>query len=459
MCNKLNNYIRTGTRTVGVRLLPRFVLWLLVLSVSILPRSVFAELPEFYGEKFARIGQGWADVRPPIVEPVPVIESDNPGNAFQLQLDEFESKAGPYADGLTEPLLGLGRYYSQRGDYERAVQLYRRALHIVRLNDGLNSKRQVPVVRELLDTVRLSGDLQALDDRYDYFFRLYGRGQPPYNDIGVRAALEYLRWQREALRLDIDNSDSRRLLHLYALNEDMLDAGDGSTSFTLEDRWKLSLGQIRNLYLLQSKVRPPIEITGLQTNMAMQPMSGQGLEMDFTQRQLQALRRNAFRAGRAVLDHYLASIQLLEEGSEQADRAIEFRARAMLELADWHQWNGSYSRAAQYYSGVVDILVAADRGELVQQWFGAPVELPDNGAFWQLSANSEGTQNIIVSANFDVSARGRARNINAQVQREDDAKKVYRFKRGLEATRFRPRFENGKAVATQTLSREYVLYN
>ena len=131
----------------------------------------------------------------------------------------------------------------------------------------------------------------------------------------------------------------------------------------------------------------------------------------------------------------------------------------MLELADWHQWNGSYSRAAEYYSDVVGMLIAADRVELVQQWFGAPVELPDNGAFWQPPPNREGTPQIIMSAIYDVSARGRARNISAQPQREDDAKKVYRFKRGLAATRFRPRFENGQAVATQTLSRDYVLYN
>ena len=160
------------------------------------------------------MGQDWTDVRPPAVESLSIVEQEDPGKAFQLQMDEFESKDGPYADGLAEPLLGLGRHYARRGDYEQALQLYRRALHIVRLNDGLYSKRQVPVVRELLDTVRLSGDLQALDDRYDYFFRLYGRGQAPYTDIRVRAALEYLRWQREALRLGIDNNGNRRLYDL-----------------------------------------------------------------------------------------------------------------------------------------------------------------------------------------------------------------------------------------------------
>ncbi len=455
----LINYTRTVTGAGVVGLLPRFALCFLILSLLPVSRSFCADLPEFYGEKFARMGQGWADVRPPKVDPVAVSESENHNLSLQLQLDEFESKAGPYADGLAEPLLGLGRYYSQRGKYEKALQLYRRALHVVRLNDGLYSKRQAPVVRELLDTVRRSGDLQALDDRYDYFFRLYGRGQPPYTDIRVRAALEYLRWQREALRLDFGKGESRRLLDLYALNEEMLDAAVSSVSFTLEDRWQLSLGQIRNLYLLLSKVNPPNEIRGLKGNLAMQSMSGQDMELDSTQRQLETLRKNAFRVGRTVLDHYLASTQVVEEGSEQAGHVIEFRARAMLELADWHQWNGNYASAAEYYSGVVEMLIADNRVELVQQWFSAPVELPDNGAFWQPSLNRDGAQQIIMSANYDVSARGRVRNINAQAQREDDAKKVYRFKRKLAATRFRPRFENGQAVATPTFSREYVLYN
>jgi hypothetical protein len=451
----LNNYTRIGGGARGARLLSRFALYFLMLSLLSASHSLSADLPAFYGDRFSRMGQDWADVRPPVVEPLSIVEREDPDKAFQLQLDEFESNAGPYADGLAEPLLGLGRYYARRGDYEQALQLYRRALHIVRLNDGLNSKRQVPVVRELLDTVRLSGDLRALDDRYDYFFRLYGRGQAPYTDIRLRAALEYLRWQREALRLGIDNNGNRRLYDLYGLNEDMLDAAVSSVSFTLEDRWKLTLGQIRNLYLLQFKVNLPTETTGINANSAMR----QNFELDFTLRQLETLRRNSFRAGRAVLEQYLASIQVVEESSEQAEQVLKFRARATLELADWHQWNGSYTRAAVKYNDVVKMLMAADRGELIQQWFGAPVELPDNGAYWQPSPNREGAQQIIVSANYDVSARGRVRNVTTKVQREDDAKKTYGFKRLLAATRFRPRFENGQAVATQALSRDYVLYN
>jgi hypothetical protein len=461
LCNKLNNYTHPGNVARGIRPLPRFFLYFLMLSLLPASRSLCADLPELYGEMFSRLGQDWAEVRPPVVEPLPVVESPDPDKAFQLQLEEFESNRGPYADGLAEPLLGLGRYFARSGNYEQALQLYRRALHVVRLNDGLNSERQIPVVRELLETIRLSGNLPALDDRYDYFFRLYGRGQPPYTDIRVRATLEYLRWQREALRLDIDTKGSRRLLELYELNEDMLEAAAGSVSFTLEDRWKLALGQVQNLYLLQSKVSPPIYVSGSNANSAMSPRLGPGqdLELDSTQRQLETLRANAFRAGRAVLDEFLASIQVVGEGSEQAEKAMQLRARATLELADWYQWNGGYSRAVEYYTGVVEILIADDTGELLQQWFGEPVELPDNGVFWDPTLSLAGAQQIIVSATYDVSARGRVRNVQARPQREDGEKKLYRFKRRLAATRFRPRFENGQAVATQTLSREYVLYN
>ena len=42
------------------------------------------------------------------------------------------------------------------------------------------------------------GDLEALDDRYYYFFRLYRSEQPPCTALRKRASLGYLRWQRAA---------------------------------------------------------------------------------------------------------------------------------------------------------------------------------------------------------------------------------------------------------------------
>ena len=108
-----------------------------------------------------------------------------------------------------------GSEYSYRTDWDQHFTQIRFwnwfSISYGRINDGLYSERQVPLLRELLQSYREAGDYEALDERYDYYFRLYGNGQPPYTEIRLRAALEYLRWQREALRLGVGGRELERL--------------------------------------------------------------------------------------------------------------------------------------------------------------------------------------------------------------------------------------------------------
>ncbi|MBE9540258.1 MAG: tetratricopeptide repeat protein, partial [Proteobacteria bacterium] len=222
----------------------------LLFLFALISPGAWADLPSFYGEKFVLKGKTWAEVRPPVSIVTASSGALKSEKAYRRQLDSVESTGGPYAYELAEPLLGLGRYHASNGRYGKARDLFRRALHNVRLNDGLYSELQTPYVRALLDTIRLSGDLNALDDRYNYFFRLYGSGQPPYTRLRMRASLEYLRWQREALRLEFDSQEKKRLLTLYQLNESLLTDTWESNSSSPEDQWKLTMSQIRNLYIL-----------------------------------------------------------------------------------------------------------------------------------------------------------------------------------------------------------------
>ena len=74
-------------------------------------------------------------MRSPVPEPA----------ALQRQrLDELETQQGPYAPGLTEPLADLGRSLSRSGDIVGAARAYNRALHVLRVNEGLYSDNQLP---------------------------------------------------------------------------------------------------------------------------------------------------------------------------------------------------------------------------------------------------------------------------------------------------------------------------
>jgi hypothetical protein len=398
-----------------------------------------------YGEAFVRVGQSWADGGP--VQKQSGSQATQDDGQYQRQVDQLEGAGGPYADALAEPLTGLGRQYRQQGDMEQAKRLYRRALHVVRVNDGLYSERQMPILRELLDAYRVSGEMEALDNRYDYYFRLYGNGQPPYTDVRLRAALAYLRWQREAVRLELDEEASRRLLALYHLNNELLQAVAAEPSVALQRYRDLVLSQMRNLYLLEDRFAPTVRNAGLATSAPI--FAEEWDQKDFDKKRLELIQRGALSQGAGML-------QALIDRTVAAGARTEL-AGLHLELGDWYQWHGKDRQAAEQYQQVVQLLSQEDRPDLLQQWLGQPRELPDNGAFWQSRPDREGDRQVVVSVRYDVSARGRASNLQAGVADPADEGLASRLKRKLSQIRFRPRWVSGAAEAVSQVQRDYQL--
>jgi tetratricopeptide (TPR) repeat protein len=396
-----------------------------------------------YGEDFFRAGSSWHDALPLRLDK-PLTPSATSVSEFQRQLDEMQQLGGPYSDALAEPLTGLARSHLASGDVEEAGRLYRRALHIVRVNDGLYSERQIPILQELLALYRSTGDLESLDRRYDYYFRLYGSGQPPFTEVRLRAALGYLRWQREALRLGMDGERHQRLLNLYRLNDELIKATAESPDVSAAQYREVVLSQLRNLYLLEDRVQPRLEKIGVvETAPA---FGGEWEQSDFERKRLETLQRGALSLGARLLGDAI-------ERSAGTTTPEEL-ARLYLELGDWYQWHGS-SNAGEYYTRVVEILSKSGRHALLEGWLGQPVELPDNGAFWQPSQPVSGQRRILVETRYDVSASGRIRNLTGTAVSSEDESKAERLKRELRKTRFRPRWVNGEAEAVTGVERRY----
>ncbi len=407
-----------------------------------------------YGEQYVRLGQVWADGRPGgerqgaggdqrEAAGTPPAERA----AYGQLIESLEVDEGPYAAALAEPLTGLARHFRDQGDFEQAERLYQRALHVVRVNDGLTHTRQLPLVRELLDTYRAAGDMQKLDDRYDYFFRLYGQGRPPFTETRLRAAVEYLRWQREALRSDFARDDNRRLLSLYTLNEELLEAVELDAGVDYTWYRQLVLSQVRNLYLVQARIAPKIEEIGL---VHYNPMASPGTGMfgaeNFEETRLETIQRNVVARGATLLETLI---------DRAAPEGVVAQGNARLELADWYQWNGSTTRARGLYAEVAASLSEAGEYRLLDFWLGSPVELPDNGAFWQPRRLAEKEQRVALVARFDVTASGRARQVAALADKEADESAARRLRREISDTVFRPRFRSGVAEAVSNLEVTY----
>ena len=430
--------------------------WCLLCAGLLLVVRVQAAGAEPYGEYFVRVGASWPDAGAalPRRESAPVTAQDGAG--YHRQVLELEHQGGPYANTLAEPLAGLGRLHWQNGDIAEAQRLYQRALHVVRVNDGLYSERQLPILQALFESYRQSGDLRALDQRYDYYFRLYGNGEPPYTPVRLGATIEYLRWQREALRLNADADDKARLLATYKLNEQVLEGLNRLESVDLPAYRELVMSQLRNLYLIQGRYAPRTESRATVANPSFATSWG---DEDFDLKKLELLQRKALPTGRALLQQLIARTP--------PDAAVEL-ARTYLEQADWNQWNGRTDEALDDYGQVVKLLRDAGQEQLLRQWLGRPVELPDNGAFWQPSPEASGKQTLAVAARYDVSAEGRVVDIHEtsvtppragvdEEQAERNERLAYKLRRHLKQTRFRPRFANGKAEAATRVERVYQL--
>lgn len=405
----------------------------LALYLLMLPALGQAHFPALFGKKFIRAEPVQQAEHPPspTLQATPMDKAD--ADAFRQQLAEQESLGGPYTEAVTDPLTSLARYHEDRGDYLEAEALYKRALHIVRVNDGLNSERQIPLVRDLLDLYLAAGDLQALDDRYDYFFRVYGSGQPPYTTLRKRASLEYLRWQRAAHSSGLDGYSNKRLVDMYQLNKQMLKTAAETPDVEQTWRHELVLSQIRNLYLL----------LGIPFYSGSTPQNDDQINV---LQKLSLLKRIGFATGRNLLQDLIAQ-------SEHLDPVA--RASLHLELGDWHQWNEHRPNADKEYAQVEQILLEAGEQDLLDQWLGAPVELPANDAFRQPRPPPGDASPVVATIHFDISARGHLSNVEASTQHSEDKAIGWRIKRMLKETHFRPRFAAGEAQATEQVTRQY----
>ena len=421
---------------------PGHLLWaaLCVLAALCQSAQVTGE-PTAYGEHFVLLEQGEASNAEAAADSLPAATEGGEAE-YERQLLEMEQQGGPYAAALAEPLAALARLQEQQGDTQQSRRLYERALHLVRVNEGLYSERQVPILRQLLGSYRQTGEMQDLDARYDYYFRLYGAGQPPYTDLRLGATLEYLRWQREALLLELDPEPSGRLLSLYNLNQQVLDAAATEEGIPYPLYKRLALSQLCNLYLVQHLYRPELQ----SSNEVPQHLTAGAWEpREANEYRLEMLQRGAVSRGRELLDDLIARTP----ANEPLELALNY-----LELGDWNQWNDKRSDADAVYRRVIGLLAEADEPTLSGQWLGTPRELPANGVF-ELPQAAGDSRAAVVEAGFDVSVEGRARNIETRAEKEDDEGSARRLRRELADMRFRPAYLEGEPGAVQGLSRRY----
>jgi hypothetical protein len=91
------------------------------------------------------------------------------------QIQEILSRDGPYSLDLLGPLSRLGLIYQEGEDYTLALVTLERAQYIVRINKGLHSMEQVPLMRQLIAVEEARGNHEGAWDRQQDLLTLLRR--------------------------------------------------------------------------------------------------------------------------------------------------------------------------------------------------------------------------------------------------------------------------------------------
>jgi tetratricopeptide (TPR) repeat protein len=130
----------------------------------------------------------------------------------QLAIEELQFERGIYDPALMEAYSDLGGLYTELEDYASAAQLYADALQLTRINTGLYSEQQLPLIKSLIETNTRLKDWDKVDGlqhlNLHISSRLWGIGDAEY----LLVAQDYGDWKLRLVRENLLQLNSRGLL-------------------------------------------------------------------------------------------------------------------------------------------------------------------------------------------------------------------------------------------------------
>jgi hypothetical protein len=374
------------------------------------------------------------------------IDTTYPAEVLLQRIWLREGEYGPYSAELVPELRDLGAALFADEQYGDAIDAYRRAIHLLRVNDGLLAFSQTEMIEQVIEAHIEVGNYIAADDQQDYLFRVR-KASLSIDDPGMLDAVEqYADWHRAAYLGQLDRFRFPRIVRLADLYGDTLDelaeqVGENSRALLPYLEGKLKTEYMMSIYPGES-----------EENLQVEASQRDDVELpDLTRLRFYALRDRNFRYGQLSIQHMR---RILE--SDPATTPVEL-ADNQVALGDWLQWHRQHARAIRAYREAWEMMAdQPDGNDWLQATFGRPIELPLQRIFQPGRMPLRTLYAAEVRVRFGVSRHGEATDIMILApSRDDNQPAVTRGYKYLRDMRFRPRLEGGLVVAADGLERVY----
>lgn len=367
------------------------------------------------------------------------------GNFDQI-LEDLEIEGGAWSVQIAEELTELGDLLQAQGKYEESIDVLDRAVHINRVNNGLFSPNQVPLIKKVVDAHIALGQWSEADDRQQYAFyvqtRAYSIGDPRMIEVFDNLA----RWNISTFYRGIDEDPTPRLFQTYMLYRAATESV--ATHFGTQDpRYLPLLHKVAGAADLMGRFSPEGSSAGSRLNSELR-MSSQFVGSSMRP---QGPDDTGVEALETIIAYYN------DPALPKTDENLVARARAMAELGDWNLLRDRRQGAMRAYEDAYEQLAEAENSaDLLSQVFGEIVFLPTFSAFDEQRKEAygvgpdSGAHMGYVDLAFDVNQYGRISNIEVlAIEPEDMARADIQVISSIRSTLVRPKIGEDGAINSE----------
>ncbi|MDM3870737.1 tetratricopeptide repeat protein [Porticoccus sp. W117] len=371
---------------------------------------------------------------------------------YQEAIDELEAHYGAYDIGLAEPLRGLGEALQANGEHQDAIDIFKRGLHVRRVNDGISSISQEPLLRLLNSSYQAVGNVGAVATNYQRQLDLYrshhGNSSPKLLPLQLEAA----RWHRGQY---IQTRNKEAFAHLteairLITNASAIDSQQ-KDSLTIE---RLN-SEIENHYYLidhfqRFAPRPPADYVRFQSR-NFRPRYRDESRFEYQIAYDNHLRRETARLTKryqreqidSAVSKALATYNRLSR-LHQSNQEPLLQANSLVQQGDWLiLFGNSPQQAHSLYRKSWQLLTDNNQLEERTSLFGEPHLLP------VFDTPDPANFTTIAKVKMDIDLNGKARNITVLETQPDEKSVARKAQRQLRDARFRSRLDNGEPTTSE----------
>jgi len=364
---------------------------------------------------------------------------------YEREIEAIESTEGVYSNRLAQEVANLADIYQQQGKHDLAITTFNRSLHLNRINDGLYSKAQIPILDKIITSLKQQKDWKKVHERYNYLYWLHDRNFTEQDEDMLQILVKVANWNLTSYAMSYSPNPAQDLYSAHYLYKKALQIS------------KDVYGQYdkRNVHLLNNKMIISYFFATFDTSKINSNLIANTEYTTATnyQNQVISLKRTSFANGRDTL---LEEINILENQDEVNYFNV---SEVKLKLADWYLLFEKRQSAMRLYNEAYQYATLNDTEQaFTDDLFQKPIALPHltnltNNTREHVPKDLLLANKKYIQASFDVTKHGRAKNIKVVNSNMKESTRLRSIAlKSLRHTKFRPKLVKGVPIKTEQMT-------